>query len=53
MKITVLILVMVHGMMHFMGFAKAFAIGNIAEFGKELAKYFWRRFVYSGNRYLF
>ncbi len=38
MKIVVSILVMVHGIIHFMGFAKAFALGNIAEFGKELSK---------------
>ncbi len=38
MKIIISVIVLIHGLIHFMGFAKAFAIGNTAEFTKELSK---------------
>lgn len=38
MKLVVSILVVLHGIIHFVGFAKAFAIGNTAEFTKELSR---------------
>ena len=38
MKLALSILVLFHGLIHFMGFARAFAIGNTAEFTKELSK---------------
>ncbi len=38
MKIVVAIVVLIHGLVHFIGFARAFAMGNTAEFAKELSK---------------
>ncbi|WP_291869701.1 DUF6544 family protein [Maribacter sp.] len=38
MKIAFTIIILVHGIIHFMGFAKAFEIGNLAQFTKEIYK---------------
>ncbi len=38
MKIAVAILMSIHGLLHFMGFARTYAIENTAEFAKELSK---------------
>ncbi len=38
LKYLVAFLILVHGLIHFMGFAKAFGYGNIAQLTKEIAK---------------
>ena len=38
MRVVLIILIVLHGLLHFMGFANAYAIGNMAEFAKELPK---------------
>lgn len=38
MRIVLSIILMLHGGLHFLGFAKAFAIGNMAQFTKEFSK---------------
>jgi hypothetical protein len=38
MKITITIILFIHGLIHFMGFAKAFDYGDMAQFTKEISK---------------
>lgn len=38
MRIVLTLLLVVHGLIHFMGFAKAFDFGNMARFSKEISK---------------
>jgi hypothetical protein len=38
MKIVLTILIFIHGLIHFMGFAKAFNLGDMAQFTKEIPK---------------
>lgn len=38
MKIEFLVMVVMHGLIHFMGFAKAFDFGNMAQFTKDISK---------------
>ncbi|HEA19746.1 hypothetical protein LCGC14_1127490 [marine sediment metagenome] len=38
MRILFIVILIIHGLIHFMGFAKAFDFGNIAQFTKEISK---------------
>ena len=38
MKILIAILILIHGLIHVMGFAKAFSIGNLTQFTKEISR---------------
>ncbi len=38
MKVVLILLIFLHGLIHFMGFFRAFAMRNMAEFTKELSK---------------
>lgn len=38
MKIVLTLLIFIHGLIHFIGFAKAFDFGNLAQFSKEISK---------------
>lgn len=38
MKLIFSLLLLIHGLIHFMGFAKAFGFGNLAQFSKEISK---------------
>jgi len=38
MRIVFLLIVLLHGLIHFMGFAKAFDYGNMVQFTKEISK---------------
>lgn len=38
MRVPLILLIILHGLIHFMGFSRAFAIGDLAEFEKELSK---------------
>ncbi len=38
MRIALLLMLLLHGIIHFMGFAKAFHYGNVAQFAKEISK---------------
>lgn len=38
MRIVLLLILLFHSLIHFMGFAKAFDFGNIAQFGKDISK---------------
>lgn len=38
MKIVFVIILFIHGLIHFMGFAKAFHFGNLAQFTKDIPK---------------
>ncbi|MGB5436738.1 MAG: DUF6544 family protein, partial [Maribacter sp.] len=59
MRILFIVILFVHGLIHFMGFAKAFDFGNMAQFTKEISKpvgFLWLLtsllFIVSGVLYL-
>lgn len=53
MKLAVSVLAVLHGLIHFVGFAKAFAIGNTAEFTRELSKPIGLLWLLTGLLFIF